>query len=70
MDHQRMLPIATDTVEGAEQFDAAHPVRLALVLEIVDLLQCHGYRRMASRRSFAGFLRHLNALVRSYEKGC
>ena len=65
-----MLSVPPETSEGPAQFDAAHPVRLALVLEIVDLLERHGYRRLASGRSFAAFLRHLNALVKSYEKGC
>jgi hypothetical protein len=50
-------------------FDGAHPVRLALVLDVVDLLQRHGYQRIASGRSFARFLRLLNALVSSYEAG-
>jgi hypothetical protein len=70
MDRHRMLPVAPEIDEGAAQFDALHPVRLSLVLEIVDLLQRHGYQRIAEGRSFAAFLRHLNALVKSYEKGC
>ena len=67
VDHQRALPGAPKT--DAAPFDGVHPVRLALVLEVVDLLQRHGYQRTATARSLARFLRHLNALVKAYEAG-
>jgi hypothetical protein len=50
-------------------FDGAHPVRLALVLDVVQVLEHHGYHRIRSGRSFARFLRQLNDLVTAYEAG-
>lgn len=52
-----------------EPFGGAHPVRIALVLEIIEVLKRHGYRRQANARSLAGFLRKLNSLTTSYEGG-
>ncbi len=66
MDHQTKQQPTTSWV-GTPPFDGAHPVRLALVIEIIDLLQRHGYQPIARRRSLADFLRTLNALVESYE---
>jgi hypothetical protein len=54
---------------GTPPFDGAHPVRLALAIDAVAMLQRYGYRRATGRRSLAGFLRALNALVVAYETG-
>lgn len=66
-DHQsgksyRRLPSSAE-----EPLKGAHPVRIALVLEIIEVLREHGYRRQAGGRSLADFLRKLNALTVSYE---
>jgi hypothetical protein len=55
-----------DRVMGTPPFDGAHPVRVALVLDVLELVRGHGYRRGA-QRSLADLLRHLNALVTAYE---
>lgn len=52
---------------GTPPFDGSHPIRLALAIDAVAMLQRHGYQRAISRRSLAGFLRALNALAVAYE---
>jgi len=42
---------------GAPPFDGAHPIRLALAVDAVAMLQCYGYQRATNRRSLTGFLR-------------
>lgn len=67
MDHQTKQRQVDEHRPAPPPYDGARPVRLALVLDVVALLQRHGYRRGASRRSLASFLRTLNALVDSFE---
>lgn len=54
---------------GAPPFDGAHPIRLALAIDSVTMLQRYGYQRPSGRPSLAEFLRALNALVIAYETG-
>jgi hypothetical protein len=54
---------------GTPPYDGAHPIRLALAIDAVAMLQRYGYQRATNRRSLAGFLRALNALVVTYETG-
>ncbi len=55
-----------DRTVGAPPYDGAHPVRVALVLDALELLHSYGYHRGA-KRSLASVLRTLNALVTAYE---
>jgi hypothetical protein len=55
--------------DGTPPYDGAHPIRLALAIDAVAMLQRYGYQRAPNRRSLAGFLRALNALVVAYETG-
>jgi hypothetical protein len=42
---------------GAPPFDGAHPIRLALAVDAVAMLQRYCYQRATNRRSLTGFLR-------------
>ena len=57
-------PADTPRVEvGSPPCDGAHPVRLALLLDVFALLAAYGYRRPDGARSTAESLRALNALA-------
>jgi tetratricopeptide (TPR) repeat protein len=60
----RQFERAVHSGVGTPPFDGAHPVRLALAIDVVELLQRHGYQRPVSRRSpgGGGFPTHQAAL--------